>query len=279
LNLGPPLGSFKKGKMLDIESLLALPTDDHTYIIRPQLFPVKGKMYIVAPEKHNKTFLALAAAINISSGTPLWGVPQFTIDRPYRVGYFDKELGISRLKKRLEIYKEQAKNLSLFVEPREPSCLLSTDAGVDAIAKRIKEFNLDVIVLDPLAKFYPGAKENDIEHMGKIAQNIDRLADTMGVSTMILHHMPKPNEASPRKGAQRMRGSTALAADLDTYIELRRTSPSHHKTRIMKLSFITRDEPVDDLFLRIMPDGLVEYAGTDDPSPAAKATKAHYDKN
>jgi RecA-family ATPase len=227
-------------------------------------------MYIVAPEKHNKTFLALGAAINIASGTPLWGNPAFIIDRPYRVGYFDKELGISRLQKRLSIYKDLTKNLQLFVEPREPTCLLSTAEGVKAIAKRIVDFKLDVIFLDPLAKFYPGAKENDIEHMGKIAQNIDYLADTYNVSTIILHHMPKPTSDSARQGAQRMRGSTALAADLDTYIELSRISPSHHKTRIMKLSFITRDEPVEPFFLKILPNGQIEFAGATDPSPGAK---------
>lgn len=258
--------------MLSYESLLASPTPERGYIVQPQLFPVGGKLYIAAPEKHNKTFLAINAAINLASGTPLWGIPWAKIDRPYRVGYFDKELGQERFRRRLVSIPASVPPNKLFIQPREPTCLLSTPEGFLAISKLVEEFRLEVIILDPLYKFYPGARENDVEYMSKITQYIDTLADTYGVSTIVLHHLAKPSMV-PKSGAQRMRGSSSLAADLDTYIELKRTSPVHHKTRVMRLDFVTRDEPVEPLWLKIMPEGNVEYAGTDDPSPAAKARR------
>lgn len=247
-----------------------------TYIIGPELLPVGGKLFLAAPEKHNKSFALLNMSLCLASGRPLWGAPELTISRRWRVGYFDQELGARRLQKRLARLTasepdDDLRDVSFYVQPRDRDFRFDTGEGLRRIEEVVKENRLDVALFDPISKFYPGYDENDTRAMSILALNQDKLIANTGLSLVYAHHMPKPSEFS-RQGAQRMRGSTVLAADLDTYVELARLSPAHAKEQTMAVSFVTRDQPLEPIYIKRLADGRVVYLGK--ANPYAKPDKA-----
>lgn len=246
--------------MISLRELLSKPPDPATYLVGPELLPKGGKLFLAAAEKTGKSFLLLNAALDMAAGRLLWGA--FPIPKPLRVLYLDKELGYSRLRKRLiSMSHEGIENI--FLESKNIDAVL-TDKGHKVIIKLVQEAKADVVIYDPLVKFYPGFDENSTAHMSIAMHHLDVVMKTTGSTTIVAHHLAKPGQVA-RRGAQRMRGSTALAADLDTYIEALRIDADHHKSRLINLSFVTRDEPVEDQYLKISEAGKVEYLGLENP--------------
>ena len=256
-------------RMFSVADFCNKELETEPYIIKPELLPVRGKLYIAAPEKHNKSFALLSMGFALASAQPLWSVPDFTIARRFRVGYFDQELGSIRLQKRLRSIRnlkpaDEIRDTSFFVEPRNRAFRLDKKEGLLAIEALALEHGLEVLLFDPISKFYPGFDENNTQQMSQLVLALDTLIDRTGTSLVFAHHMPKPSEVA-RHGAQRMRGSTVLAADLDTYIEFKRLSPGHHKSQYIEASFTTRDAPVEPVYLKRLPSGEFDFAGRDNP--------------
>lgn len=252
--------------MLTLQELRALKFDTETYLIGPELLPEGGKLFLAAAEKTGKSFLLLNAALDMAAGRHLWNGP-FPIPRPLRVLYLDKELGPKRLKKRLTTIAPEPSLFDghIFFESKNSKATL-TDEGHKVIIELALTAKADVIIYDPLVKFYPGLDENSTADMSMAMYWMDIITKHTGTTTIVAHHLSKPGPLM-KKGAQRMRGSSALAADLDTYVEATRLDAAHHKTRTIQLSFITRDEPVDDQFIKIEEQGHVSYLGLDNPTP------------
>lgn len=249
--------------MFSLQELMALSFDTETYLIGPELLPEGGKLFLAAAEKTGKSFLLLNAALDMAAGRHLWNGP-FPIPRPLRVLYLDKELGPKRLKKRLAtMVSGPLLGGSIFFESKNSKALL-TEEGYKLIIELALMCRADVIIYDPLVKFYPGLDENSTADMSMAMYYLDIIMKHTGTTTIVAHHLSKPN-VIPKKGAQRMRGSSALAADLDTYIEATRLDAAHHKTRNLRLSFVTRDEPVDDQYIKLCEEGGLEYLGTESP--------------
>jgi hypothetical protein len=106
---------------------------------------------------------------------------------------------------------------------------------LDEIGRMHEQEEIRLLVIDSLAKLAPLSRENDVGEMLKALEPLERLAQA-GMSVLILHH--------PRKGkylqGQAARGSGALLACVDIFIEMERVSRKNWKDRRRRLRAFSR---------------------------------------
>ena len=97
---------------------------------------------------------------------------------------------------------------------RRPS-LEAWDRLIEQIVDLRAAGELDLLVIDPLAKFLPGATESDLNGLLKMLDPLQRLTEE-GAGVTILHH---PRKKTSEEGSS-ARGSGGLLAAVDIIIEL-----------------------------------------------------------
>lgn len=247
------------------------------YIISRGLLPVGGKCIIAGSPKANKSFVALNLLLDIVRGRPVFGAhykngaPVMPINRPWRALYLEQELGEEGLLERLRGKNGQpglmtgieAKGLELYVKTKDMAMRLDLPDGRAFIEKEIAAVRPDVVIADPLSKFNL-QDENSAQQMGMVCRVIDHIVDDHRCAFVVIHHISKqdPDPKRQRRGGDRLRGSSALFADVDTLIEVTRTSSEKTPEPTLKLSFeLRRGEPLEDLFVRRFRDGHIELLG------------------
>lgn len=248
------------------------------HIIGRGLLPVGGKLILSGPPKANKSFVALNVMLDLVRGRDIFGARYkdgkavLPVHKPWRILYLEQELGEQGLLERLRGKDEGhpglctpllTDGLELFVQPRDTAMRLDTPKGRDYIGEIVKDIRPDVTVMDPFAKFNL-SNENDSQEMGAILRTADHLIEDYNTAIMFIHHVGKQNQENPRRGLDRLRGSSAIGADVDTMIEINRRSPEHSLEPILELTFeLRRGEPIERLFVIRHKDGVVEWMGDD----------------
>lgn len=105
---------------------------------------------------------------------------------------------------------------------------------LERIAAIAAERRVSLVVVDPLAAFYPGKSENDASAMLDALAPLQRLAER-GLSVVALHHPAKKEHGDGPSG----RGSGALLGCADILIEMRwysRAVESDRRRRLLALS-------------------------------------------
>lgn len=248
------------------------------HIIGRGVLPCGGKLILSGMPKANKSWVALALMLDIVRGRDVFGAHYkngralLPVQKPWRVLYLEQELGEQGLLERLRGKDEghpglcssiRADGLEFYIQPKDTQMRLDTKDGRIFINEMVKEVRPDLTVMDPFAKFNLG-KENDAQEMGAVLRVADHLIQDYGTAVMFIHHVSKPNEESPRRGLDRLRGSSAIGADVDTMIEVSRRSPDHTVEPILELTFeLRRGEPIEHIFVQRLKDGSVEWLGDD----------------
>jgi hypothetical protein len=106
---------------------------------------------------------------------------------------------------------------------------------LDEVGQRHGQQKIDLLVIDSLAKLAPLSRENDAGEMLRALEPLERLARA-GMSVLILHH---PRKGKYRPG-QAARGSGALLAFVDIFIEMERVSRRNPKDRRRRLRAFSR---------------------------------------
>jgi RecA-family ATPase len=258
------------------------------HIIGRGVLPCGGKLFLAGSPKSNKSFLMLNIMLDLVRGRRLFdatykrGTPVLPVTQPWRVLYLEMELGEQGLLERLQgtegkpglLSGIEAEGLPLFVQPRDTAMRLDTPEGRDYISQIVKDTKPDVTVFDPFAKFNL-SNENDAQEMGAVMRVADHLVEDYGTAIVFIHHIGKQHEDNPRRGGDRLRGSSAIFGDLDTLIEVTRKSNEHHPEPVLELSFeLRRGEPMESLFVQRMRDGSINWMGESftfgDTSPKAQ---------
>lgn len=94
---------------------------------------------------------------------------------------------------------------------------------------------LDLLVIDPLAKFLPGSTESDLAALLEMLDPLQRLCES-GAGVIILHH-PRKKKSEEGNSA---RGSGGLLAAVDIIIELSACGPMRSDERRRKLFALSR---------------------------------------
>lgn len=258
-----------------LETFITKPFIAQPYIIGRGVLPVGGKLILAGSPKANKSFVALNLMLDLARGRRLFdatyksGSMVLPVLQPWRVLYLEMELGEQGLLERLKgkegrvglLEGVESKGLQWFVQPRDTAMRLDTPEGRDYIGSLIKDIKPDVLVMDPLAKFHL-SDENSSQEMGACLRVCDHFVEDYKCAIVIVHHIGKQNEDNPRRGGDRLRGSSAIFGDIDTLVEVTRKSNEHHPEPVLELSFeLRRGEPIESLFVQRMRDGSISWLG------------------
>lgn len=103
------------------------------------------------------------------------------------------------------------------------SVSLSDKDAIAALRAQIREFNPDLLVVDPLARLLT-EDENSNVAVGRGLAPLLKLRDNPGCAVLVVHHDAKVGDANAgRPSHQRSRGANRLTADPDSIWSLSRT--------------------------------------------------------
>jgi RecA-family ATPase len=247
------------------------------HIIGRGVLPCKGKLILAGSPKANKSFVAMNLMLDLVRGRSIFdahykrGIPVLPVAQPWRVTYLEMELGEQGLLERLRGKDDKPglltdvapEGLQWFVQPRDTAMRLDTPEGRDFIEGIMKESRPDVLFIDPLAKFHL-SNENDSQEMGAVLRVCDHLVEDYNCAVVLVHHIGKqdPDPEKQKRGGDRLRGSSAIFADVDTLVEVTRKSNEHHPEPVLELNMtLRRGEPIESLFVQRMRDGHIEWLG------------------
>ncbi len=169
-----------------------------------------GTSLLTAKHASFKSFFALDMALCVATGTAWQGE---TVKRG-PVVYVAAE-GAGGLEKRVRawmMHHDHSDYPSDFHVLDEPARI--ADAGVlTPFIEAVSELRPALIVLDTLARCAVGLDENSARDMGLFVEATRELAAATGAHVLIVHHNNKGGE---------FRGSTAIAAAVDTHMSLER---------------------------------------------------------
>lgn len=145
-----------------------------------------------------KSFVLTGLAIALATGSPLFG--EFTITRPYRVLYLDKEMSEWETKRR---FVRLLGGIGL-VQPHEfPGNLMVGGAGplvLDEeapleLAKYVRDCEIDFVLIDTLRRALIG-DENDTRTANRTLKHIQMVQRARACGFIFLHHWRKRQESA-----------------------------------------------------------------------------------
>jgi hypothetical protein len=203
------------------------PGKEVEWLIR-DFFTLGDRSVVGGESGSGKTFFALHAAMCIATGRDFFG-------RKVRQGLVIYQAGESPrgVKKRLRAWREhfgidpKAKLPIIVLSKRIDLFREGVDVGpvIDEI-KAWQAFYIDhplrLAVIDTLAKAAVGADENSAKEMGVVLDNAQKIEEATGAHVMLLHHL--------NADGKRLRGSTAIYANLDQVIAVSEDEESKVRT-------------------------------------------------
>lgn len=212
---GPEATSGDIFATLDISGLCALPPVEW---LLGGVITTDGFAVLYGPPGSLKSFLALAWALHIASGTD-W------LDKPVRqcgVLYVAGE-GVRGMGRRVRAWMRH-NNLEGVDLPFRllPTSVNLTDAA--QVAKLIRTAKaaaaaegceIGLVIIDTVARAIPGADENSAQDMGRFVAAVEQVKAENGGAILGVHHSGKDVE----RGA---RGSSAMLGAVDTMVSVKR---------------------------------------------------------
>jgi AAA domain len=241
------------GNLADIPSLRELRDTEVTWLV-DGLIPRGSVVMVTAPPAGYKTWLALAIAGAVSTGTDF--LDRKTIQTT--VVYLDRENPAAVIRQRLEMLKlDDSSYLKIWGRWVPDSPPLLGDYRLLEFARKYKP----LIVVDSLVRFHE-SEENSASMMGRISECLKRLVDA-GATVLLLHHQGKnPNML--------YRGSSDILAGVDTAFNIIKEQDEEFGTILRLNSYKDRYAEESNIVLR---PNFAEnrFELTDDPADAKLA--------
>lgn len=267
-----------------ITDFLTRPIPQVPHLIGRGILPKAGRLIIGGPPKTNKSWVALSIALSLARGQDIFnahyksGVPVLPVQEAYRVLYIEQEIGPVTLQDRLRglTADENLAGVELYVKSKDLQMRLDDKEGFELICREVATVRPHCLILDPMAKFHT-AEENSSQDMGIVLMNCATITTAYETALILVHHVAKQNAEYPRRGGDRLRGSSAIFADVDTCCIVERISSETAQEPVLELDFELRcGAPVEKLYVKRLSDGRVEYMGTDfsPPRPPQSARKS-----
>jgi hypothetical protein len=183
---------------------------------------------ITGASKAGKTWTALQIAMAACAGWPFLGLETV----PARVLYLSFELSAGMLRGRMrEIHAGTeiplptiGHDLHVVAPTAEylPQLDLGTEEGCRELERLVGETGAQLVILDTLYRFLPGADPNDNGVMGRIFGRINDLAQRTGAALVLLDHVGKGEQLGPVSHSAI--GASVKGGAARVVIALRRTS-------------------------------------------------------
>lgn len=237
-------------------------------IVGRGILPVKGKMVMGGAAKIGKSYIVINMAINIALGEPLFNAyydknkPVFPVYGARSVLYFENEIGEQKLQERLvQILGDRSKNIPLYIKSRDMGLRMDDPAAAARMTDEVKSVKPDVTIIDPLAMFHL-SDENSSQQMGAVLRVGDHWIEDHGTSIIYIHHTGHPNPQAPRRGGDKLRGSTAIFAAADSIMLIDRQSGMSVIEPEYRVDFELRHgEAMQPVWIKKLRSGLIQYEG------------------
>ena len=174
---------------------------------------------VAAPAGVGKTWVALTLTQALATGSEAFG--RWEAPKPRRVLFLDGEMSLQAMQERLKMLQadKAGDNVILYnpdLDPDSPSVNIADAEGQQRIMNTIKEYNVDVVVVDNVAALYRnGENSNSAESWGVMQEFLLKLRrEKLGV--LVIDHIGKSKDANSA------RGTSAKSDVLDFALMLRR---------------------------------------------------------
>ena len=190
------------------------------YVIKG-LLPSYGVASIFGASMSGKSFLSFDMGAKVALGLRWFGYR--TKAKP--VAYFGLE-GQAGLTKRWSAYRarnggEAEAMMHFGIDPINLGSMGSVESVIAGLGRM--GFTGGVVIIDTLACAMPGLQENDSASMGLALSGARQIADAYKCLVVLVHHTGKDAGKGPR-------GSSALTANLDALIEVRREGKTNNRS-------------------------------------------------
>lgn len=213
----------------------------HEWLIKGVI--TRGEVCMLAgPSGSGKSFAAIDAAMAVARGVPWFGRKTLHGGVIYQAG--ESARGVRR--KRLPAYRKHhgvgPEDDVPFVLLQRPIDLYASDDDATALMAEIEHWRgelshgLELLVVDTFSAAIPGADENQAKDITPVLQRCQRIATKCAISVLLVHHM--------NAGGEKVRGSTAIQANLDSVLLCTKTDRVHSNGR--KIREITMKKAKDE---------------------------------
>lgn len=217
------LGGFMQEKLLDWEWLFG------------GVIPTGSTGMLAGDPKCGKSTLVTQMALCLAAGRdPFY---ECRVARAGKVLYIAAEGARAAYQNRV---RTAAKSLGInitgaeanrwFIQKRHVSDYMLGSAG---LRRMVGEAKPDLLILDTLGYFHKGNENDATDWKRHVMHPARALTAEFGCSILFVHHQTK--ESAERKGAQRVRGTTAMIGDCDFLLQLDNV-PGDDEKKILALS-------------------------------------------
>ena len=185
------------------------------------------KMLISGPSKAGKSFFLMELAVALANGQKWIG---FQCHKS-RVLYINFEIdGASCIHRFMDIRAALKEHHGLDCSHNDDLMIwnlrghaMPLNEMVPKITAKCKDFNLDVILVDPIYKVLMG-DENNASDMGAFCNEFDKIANLLHCSVIYCHHHSKGAQGF-KKAMDRASGSGVFARDPDAQLDMLEIEP------------------------------------------------------
>ncbi|MBZ5638003.1 MAG: bifunctional DNA primase/polymerase [Acidobacteriia bacterium] len=187
---------------------------------------------LTAPPKETKTWVTLAAAVDLALGRPVLGL--FAVERPLRVLLADEEMGLRKIQRRLQritlglgLTDNDLRAVAERINLRPQQGMgLTSDEGIEALRVALEAFRPDVAIFDSFAAFTSGiTSENDNAARRRFYNAaIAPFKQSYDLAVMMTAHPPLPSQNAAPDAKTRPRGGGDILAVADRAFYLEKVS-------------------------------------------------------
>jgi hypothetical protein len=147
----------------------------------------EGTCFIGANPGHGKTLVALAIAKAITLGEPLFGIPEYTVNKPRNVIYLIPESGDRAFRKRGEAFRlpQDDRFIARTISSGGPLAL--SDPSLMEAVRQLTP----VVILDTASRFLQANDENSAAQNRLLVNDVIALRAAGAIAVIILHHAKK----------------------------------------------------------------------------------------
>jgi hypothetical protein len=207
--------------------LLTIVFEDRQHLLAPWLREHENCM-VYAASGVGKSMFALSAALAVAGGGEFlgWKPDKRADGGPWRVLYIDGEMHIADVQARARMLLDAlpsvdrrlaSENLRFISRQHQDAAvsfpLITDDVGMNFVRGCVRDFNIDLVILDNFSTLGEVEDENAASSFNDIQQFLLQMK-TQRVATMLIHHAGKDEST--------FRGSSKLAATFETIVHLER---------------------------------------------------------
>ena len=198
-------------------------------------FLPEGITVISGLPKEGKSWLALAVAKALTSGTPLFGRPGFEVPESVPVLYLAAESGDGALKLRCQKFGITDDKTRFITRTLSQGSMFGLkDQKIENIVRAMRP----VVILETLIRFNDGEDEDSSSENKKLADNLFQLIGWGAKAVIGIHHSRKDlNKANPTKESA-IRGSSDGLAMVDCVWLVMQDEKKFHKTGLIEIDLM-----------------------------------------